>query len=51
MLHRLNEFFPIRYTAFGLCVMGLLLSIFTLVGFGQGGPLALVLLALVGLGV
>ncbi len=51
MLHRLNEFFPIRYTAFGLCVMGLLLSIFTLVGFGQGGPLALVLLALVGLGI
>ena len=51
MLHRLNEFFPIRYTAFGLCVIGLLLCIFTLVGFGQGGPLALVLLALVGLGV
>ena len=51
MLHRLNEFFPFRYTAFGLCVMGLLLCIFTLVGFGQGGPLALVLLALVGLGV
>ena len=51
MLHRLNEFFPIRYTAFGLCVVGLLLCIFTLVGFGQGGPLALVLLALVGLGV
>ncbi len=51
MLHRLNEFFPIRYTAFGLCVMGLLLCIFTLVGFGQGGPLALVLLALVGLGI
>ena len=51
MLHRLNEFFPIRYTAFGLCIMGLLLCIFTLVGFGQGGPLALVLLALVGLGV
>ncbi len=51
MLHRLNDFFPIRYTAFGLCVMGLLLCIFTLVGFGQGGPLALVLLALVGLGI
>ena len=51
MLHRLNEFFPIRYPAFGLCIMGLLLCIFTLVGFGQGGSLALVLLALVGLGV
>ena len=41
MLHRLNDIFPIRYTVFGLCIMGLILCIFTLVGFGQGGWLAL----------
>ena len=37
MLHYLNSIYPIRYTVFGLCCMGLLLSIFTLVGFGVGG--------------
>ena len=51
MLHRLNEIFPIRYTFFGLCVMALLLCVFTLVGFGQGAWLAPVLLALVLVGV
>lgn len=51
MLHYLNSLYPVRYTAMGLCVLGLLLSMFTLVGFGVGGPLALLCLALVGLGV
>jgi glutamate synthase domain-containing protein 2 len=51
MLHTLNSFFPVRYTSFGLCVMGLLLSAFTMVAFGVGGGLALVFLLLVALGV
>ena len=50
MLHSLNELFPIRYTVFGLCVVGLLLCLFTLVGFGAGGWLLPVFLALSGLG-
>ena len=51
MLHSLNELFPVRYTVFGLCVVGTLLCIFTLVGFGQGGWLLPVFLALSALGV
>ena len=51
MLNFLNSFFPIRFTAFGLSVMGLLLSVFTLVGFGIGGYSVVVFLALVGLGI
>ncbi len=50
MLHSLNEVFPIRYTVFGLCVIGALLTLFTLIGFGQGGWLLPVFLALSGLG-
>ncbi len=51
MLHSLNSLYPIRYTAMGLCVLGLLFSLFTLMSFGVGWPLALLCLALVGLGV
>ena len=51
MLHSLNELFPVRYTVFGLCVVGALLCIFTLIGFGQGGWLLPVFLALSALGV
>ena len=51
MLDRLNQFFPIRYTVFGLCVMGFVLCLFTLLGFGQGWWMAPWLLALVCLGV
>lgn len=36
MLHFLDSLFPIRYTAMGLSVLGLLLSVFTLIVFGQG---------------
>ena len=36
MLDRLNELFPIRYTVFGLCVLGLLASLFSLLVFGVG---------------
>ena len=51
MLNTLNSFFPIRFTAFGLSVMGLLLSMFTLVGFGIGGFWMVVFAALVGVGI
>ena len=51
MLQRLNDFFPIRYTVFGLCLMGLALCIFTLVGFGQGGWWLPVFVVLAGLGI
>ena len=50
MLQRLNAIFPIRYTAFGLCAIGLLLSIYTLVGFGMGGWWVPILGVLVGFG-
>lgn len=50
MLHTLNSIFPIRYTVFGLSALGLLLSLFTLAGFGVGLPALLLFLALVGLG-
>ena len=51
MLHYLNSIFPVRYTVLGLSGMGLLLSIFTLVGFGVGGSAALLFLALLTLGI
>ena len=51
MLNTLNSFFPIRFSAFGLSVMGLLLSVFTLVGFGIGGFSAVVFAGLVGVGI
>jgi glutamate synthase domain-containing protein 2 len=38
MLDRLNALYPVRYTALALCVLFALLSLFTLVGFGVGGP-------------
>jgi glutamate synthase domain-containing protein 2 len=51
MLHFLDTLFPIRYTAFGLSVLGLLLSLFALIGLGAGGPAVLLFAALVALGV
>jgi glutamate synthase domain-containing protein 2 len=51
MLHTLNNFFPVRYTAFFLCVLGLLLSGFTMLVFGVGGGWALVFTGLVAGGV
>ena len=43
--------FPIRYSAFALCVFGLLLCAFALIAFGVGGTLGLLFLSLVALGV
>ena len=51
MIETLDKFFPTRYLAFGLCVLGLLLSAFSLVVFGVGGLWLLVFGALVALGV
>ncbi len=51
MLHRLNEIFPVRYTAFGLCVLLLLGCLFSLVLWGVGTGLAFVALLLVALGI
>ena len=36
MLDKLNHLYPVRYTALGLCVVAALLSLFTLIAFGQG---------------
>jgi len=51
MLHQLNSLYPVRYTAFALCVLGLLLALFALVVFGVGLPLVLVFGALAAVGV
>jgi glutamate synthase domain-containing protein 2 len=51
MLHYLDTIFPVRYTAIGLSALGLLLSIFTLVGFGVGVGALLLFAFLVGVGI
>ena len=51
MLHTLNSIFPLRYSAFAVCAFGLLLSLFSLAGFGVGASTALLFAALVSLGV
>ena len=51
MLHTLNSIFPVRYTVFGLSVMGLLLCGFSLLAFGVGVLPGLVFLTLVATGV
>lgn len=51
MLHQLNSLYPVRYTAFALCVLGLLLALFALVVFGVGLQLVLVFGALAAVGV
>jgi glutamate synthase domain-containing protein 2 len=49
-LSKLDHHFPVRYSAWLLSAVGLLLSLFTWVAFDFGGLLALVFLFLVGLG-
>jgi glutamate synthase domain-containing protein 2 len=49
-LSRLDQHFPVRYTAWLMCGVGFLLSTFAWVGFGVGGGMALTSLFLVGLG-
>lgn len=49
-LNRIDQHFPVRYTAWFASAVGLLLFTFTWVAFGMGGFGALVCLFLVGLG-
>ncbi len=49
-LNKLDQHFPVRYTAWLACAVGFLLSLFAWVAFDVGGLLALVCLFLVGLG-
>jgi len=50
MFHFLDQWYPIRYTVLGLCILGLGLGIYTLLTSGQGIPLVLTCLVLVGVG-
>jgi glutamate synthase domain-containing protein 2 len=50
-LLRFNQYFPVRYTAWLLCAVGLLLSAFTWVAFKSGGLLVLVFALLLAIGV
>jgi glutamate synthase domain-containing protein 2 len=45
-----NAYFPVRYTAFGLCIFGALLSLFSIVAFGVGWLWGLIFLGLSALG-
>jgi hypothetical protein len=49
-LHKIDQHFPVRYTAWLFSALGLLLFTFTWVAFRRGGGLALLCLFLVGLG-
>jgi glutamate synthase domain-containing protein 2 len=49
-LKKLDQHFPVRYTAWLLCGVGALLCAFTWVAFGMGGWLALGFMFLTGLG-
>ncbi|HEY8706905.1 MAG TPA: FMN-binding glutamate synthase family protein [Burkholderiaceae bacterium] len=49
-LKRLDRHFPVRYSVWLLCAVGMLLAAFTWVAFGLGGWLALAFMFLVGLG-
>jgi glutamate synthase domain-containing protein 2 len=51
MINALNALFPVRYTVFGLSVLGMLLTFFTLVGFGQGGAVLPVFVLLCAVGI
>ena len=50
MFHFLDQWYPIRYTVLGLCILGLGLGVYTLLTSGQGLPLVLACLVLVGVG-
>ena len=50
-LKRLDRHFPVRYSVWLLCALGMLLAAFTWVAFGMGGWLALAFMVLVGVGV
>jgi glutamate synthase domain-containing protein 2 len=49
-LARANAYFPIRYTALGLCIFGALLSLFSIIAFGVGWLFGIVFVGLSVLG-
>ncbi len=49
-LKKLDQHFPVRYTAWLLCAVAMLLSAFSWVAFGVGGALVLVFVGLTALG-
>ncbi|MEZ5610660.1 MAG: hypothetical protein R3E45_09510 [Rhodocyclaceae bacterium] len=51
MLTFLNRLYPVRYTAFALCVLGLLLALAYFAVSGEGGWAVVVFALLVALGV
>ena len=51
MLDRLNAIYPVRYTALALSVLGLLLSLMTVIAFGDGAWALLLCAALCAVGV
>ena len=51
MFHLLNQWYPIRYTVFGLCLLGLFASVFLVATSGSGSALVFVFVGLVGLGI
>jgi glutamate synthase domain-containing protein 2 len=50
MFHMLNQWYPIRYTVFGLCVLGLAMSVFSWLTAGHGAAWACLFLVLVAVG-
>ena len=50
-LQRLDQHFPVRYSAWLACAVGMMLAAFSWVAFGRGGALALAFLGLTLLGV
>ena len=50
-LQRLDQHFPVRYSAWLACAVGMMLAAFSWVAFDRGGTLALIFLALTLLGV
>jgi glutamate synthase domain-containing protein 2 len=50
MFHMLNQWYPIRYTVFGLCVLGLAMSVFSWLTAGHGAAWAGLFLVLVAVG-
>ncbi len=50
-LNRLDQHFPVRYSAWLACALGMMLAAFSWVAFGRGGLLALLFLGLTLLGV
>jgi glutamate synthase domain-containing protein 2 len=47
---KVNAYFPVRYTALGLCIFGALLSLFSIIAFKVGWLWGLVFVGLSGLG-